>query len=75
MDFHENECILMHFLVRTSSREIAAADTLTAGPWSKLIRAQEITVTSRFAIGGRPVPDSAAVLPTGARQRCGGGVV
>ena len=31
MDFHENECILMDFLVRTSSREIAAADTLTGG--------------------------------------------
>ena len=26
------ECILMVFLVRTSSREIPAADTLTAGP-------------------------------------------
>ena len=31
MDFHENECILMDFLVRTLWRKIPAADTLTAG--------------------------------------------
>ena len=41
MDFHENECILMDFLVRTSSREIAAADTLTTGPVQAVLTTRE----------------------------------
>ena len=61
MNFHENECILMDFLIRTLWRKILAADTLTTGQFAPLGGLPSRAPQSRLYKGGFWIHDASWV--------------